>query len=99
MARQRRPTRARAVQSDGFAMEGPDSKVLLEVMTFAEGTNPLSPVAKDCVIDRAEADSPEAAYAAGRTLYRDALAAGFRRVRVGYYVDGRLVRLTNPGHW
>lgn len=100
MPKQRRPTRARSVQSDGFAMEGlAEPEVCLEVVTFAEGSNPLSPVAKDNVIDCAEADSPEAALTAGRTLYQDALAAGYRRVRVGYYVDGRLVRLTHPGQW
>lgn len=49
-------------------------------------------------IDTAEAESPEAAIAAGRMLWDDAMDANPRqgfRVSVGFYVAGSLVRIVD----
>lgn len=49
-------------------------------------------------IDSADADTPEAAIIAGRTLWDDAMDANLRqgyRVSVGFYVAGSLVRIVD----
>lgn len=58
-------------------------------------------------VDRAEAATRADAIFAGQTLYDERVAfvgsffAEQRKIEVGFYVDGKLVRLTTgrPGRW
>lgn len=51
-------------------------------------------ISRSSVVARAEADSPEAALLAGRTLHDEAVphVMGARALTVGFYVEGKLVR-------
>lgn len=63
---------------------------MLEVLTYSKDDY--------VTVDRAEAETPEAAIVAARTLLQEAAENGVHLPRAAVYVDGRMVRCDVTTH-